>query len=41
MACARIGTERLNPIKAALPQEITLDEIRLVVARLRRQQRQQ
>ena len=41
MVCARLGTERLNPIKAALPGETTLDEIRLVVARLRRQQAQQ
>ena len=40
-ACARLGTERLNPIKAVLPREITLEEIRLVVARLRRQQAQQ
>ena len=38
VACARLGVERLNPLAKALPEEITLDEIRLVVARLRRQQ---
>jgi ATP-dependent DNA helicase RecQ len=35
-ACARIGLQWLKPIKDALPEEITYDEIRLVVARLRR-----
>ncbi len=34
-ACAHHGMERLKPIKDALPAEITFDEIRLVVARLR------
>lgn len=34
--CARLGVERLKPIKEALPPEITFEEIRLVVARLRR-----
>jgi ATP-dependent DNA helicase RecQ len=37
-ACSRLGMERLKPIKEALPPEITYEEIRLVVARLRRQQ---
>src|SRR5580704_14994831 len=38
-ACASLGLEgleRLKPLKDALPAEITYDEIRLVVARLRR-----
>ncbi len=40
-ACARVGLDqldRLRPLKDALPPEITYDEIRLVVARLRREQ---
>jgi ATP-dependent DNA helicase RecQ len=37
-ACTEHGTERLKPIKDALPAEITFDEIRLVVARLRHEQ---
>ncbi|HXX01177.1 MAG TPA: RecQ family ATP-dependent DNA helicase [Candidatus Acidoferrales bacterium] len=40
-ACARLGTEWLKPLKDALPPEITYDEIRLVVARLRREPMQQ
>ncbi len=36
--CARLGMERLKPIKEALPPEITYEEIRLVAARLRREQ---
>ena len=39
-ACATLGLERLERLKTlkdALPPEITYDEIRLVVARLRRQ----
>jgi ATP-dependent DNA helicase RecQ len=39
-ACSRIGTERLKNLKDSLPPEITFDEIRLVVARLRRAQSQ-
>ena len=35
-ACARLGTQWLKPLKEALPQEFTYEEIRLVVARLRR-----
>jgi len=37
-ACRQVGVERLRPLKDALPPEITFDEIRLVVARLRREQ---
>jgi ATP-dependent DNA helicase RecQ len=37
-ACGQLGLERLKPLKDALPPEITFDEIRLVVARLRRAQ---
>ena len=37
-ACAQLGTEWLKPLKESLPPEITYDEIRLVVARLRREQ---
>jgi ATP-dependent DNA helicase RecQ len=39
-ACARLGTERFKPIKEALPDQITYDEIKLVVAHLRQQQAQ-
>src|SRR5437879_757598 len=35
-ACASLGLERLRNLKDALPPEITFEEIRLVVARLRR-----
>jgi ATP-dependent DNA helicase RecQ len=38
-ACSRLGMEWLKPIKEALPSEITYEEIRLVAARLRREQR--
>lgn len=38
-ACARFGFERLKPLKEALPPGISFDEIRLVVARLRRQKK--
>src|SRR5271167_3277197 len=38
-ACLRLGMEWLKPIKEALPPEITYEEIRLVAARLRREQR--
>jgi ATP-dependent DNA helicase RecQ len=37
-ACAKLGVQWLKPLKDALPPEITYDEIRLVVAQLRRQQ---
>jgi ATP-dependent DNA helicase RecQ len=36
-ACATCGVEWLKPLKESLPPEITYDEIRLVVAKLRRQ----
>ena len=35
-ACGRLGTQWLKPLKEALPPEVTYEEIRLVVARLRR-----
>jgi ATP-dependent DNA helicase RecQ len=38
-ACAKFGMEWLKPLKDALPPEVTYDEIRLVVARLRRELR--
>jgi ATP-dependent DNA helicase RecQ len=37
LAVADLGTERYSPIKEALPEEFTYDEIRLVVAKVRRQ----
>jgi ATP-dependent DNA helicase RecQ len=37
-ACVRIGINGLRPLKDSLPPEITYDEIRLVVARVRRDQ---
>lgn len=37
-ACASVGGEKLRPIKDALPPEITFDEIRLVLAKLRARQ---
>jgi ATP-dependent DNA helicase RecQ len=37
--CLDLGLERMRPIKDALPANITYDEIRLVVAKLRWQQR--
>jgi len=40
-ACARLGVERLRPLKDALPPEVTFDEIRLVTARLRWEQANQ
>ena len=39
-ACAQVGMERLKNLKDSLPPEITYDEIRLVVARVRREQKQ-
>ena len=35
-ACAQLGTRWLKPLKEALPAEVTSEDIRLVVARLRR-----
>lgn len=37
-ACARLGVNGLKPLKDALPPEVTYDEIRLVAARVRREQ---
>jgi ATP-dependent DNA helicase RecQ len=37
-ACAQHGTERLRTLKDALPPEITFEEIKLVVARVRYEQ---
>ncbi len=37
-ACAKVGMERLKPLKDILPPEVTYDEIKLVVGRLRREQ---
>jgi ATP-dependent DNA helicase RecQ len=37
-ACSSLGLKRLRSIKDALPPEISFDDIRLVVAHLRRQQ---
>jgi ATP-dependent DNA helicase RecQ len=34
-ACARLGLQGLRPLKDALPEEITYEDIKLVVARLR------
>ena len=39
-ACARMGTDALRPIKDAVSQEITFNDIRLVVARHRWEQKQ-
>ena len=36
-ACARVGMEWLRPIKDALPDDISHDEIRLVVAAMKRE----
>ena len=36
-ACAKLGMDRLKNLKDALPPEITYDEIRLIVARRRRE----
>jgi ATP-dependent DNA helicase RecQ len=38
-ACARLGVDKLKPLKDVLPPEVTYDEIRLAVARLRREKR--
>jgi ATP-dependent DNA helicase RecQ len=39
-ACARVGMERLKPLKDILPPEVTYDEIKLVVGKLRREHSQ-
>jgi ATP-dependent DNA helicase RecQ len=40
-ACARLGIQWLKPLKEVLPPEISFEEIRLIVARLRQQQLRQ
>jgi ATP-dependent DNA helicase RecQ len=37
-ACAKVGMERLKALKDIVPPEITYDEIKLVVGRLRREE---
>jgi ATP-dependent DNA helicase RecQ len=37
-ACARLGTQWLKPLKAAVSAGITFEEVRLVVARIRRKE---
>jgi len=37
--CVELGLERLGPLKAALPPEITYEDIHLVVGKLRREKR--
>jgi ATP-dependent DNA helicase RecQ len=37
-ACAKLGMQRLQAIKAALPEQVTYEDIRIVVAQIRRQQ---
>ncbi|MGC1416638.1 MAG: helix-turn-helix domain-containing protein, partial [Candidatus Acidiferrum sp.] len=39
--CAQHGIERLKPLKEALPAEITFEEIKLVIARMRMEQEEQ
>jgi hypothetical protein len=36
VACARLGLKQLKALKESLPPEITFEEIRLVVAGMRR-----
>jgi ATP-dependent DNA helicase RecQ len=38
-ACSQLGVERLKPIKDALPAAVSFEDIRLVVAHLRAQNR--
>ena len=38
-ACAQVGMDRLKPLKDILPPEISYDEIRLVVGKMRRELR--
>jgi ATP-dependent DNA helicase RecQ len=40
-ACARLGMDLLKPIKDAVPEEITYEDIRLVVAHARHQKQSQ
>ena len=36
-ACAKVGTARLKPIKELVPNEVTMGEVHLVVAKVRRE----
>ena len=36
-ACVRLGLEWMKPIKESLPEEVTYDEVRLVLAEMRRE----
>jgi ATP-dependent DNA helicase RecQ len=36
-ACRRVGMERMKPIKKALPDEVSYDQIRLVMAEMKRE----
>jgi ATP-dependent DNA helicase RecQ len=38
-ACAHVGMEWMKPVKDALPNEVTFDEIRLVLAEMRREKK--
>jgi len=38
-ACVRVGLEWMKPVKEALPEEVTFDEIRLVLAEMRREKK--
>ena len=40
-ACAQLGVDGLKPLKDSLPPEVTYDEIRLVVARVRQRAQQE
>jgi ATP-dependent DNA helicase RecQ len=37
-ACAQVGMDRLKPLKDILPPEMSYDEIKLMVAKLRREE---
>lgn len=39
-ACGRLGLERLRALKVALPAEVTYEEIKLVIAQIRRKRSQ-
>ena len=38
-ACAKVGMERLKALKDILPPEISYDEIKLMVGKVRREER--
>src|SRR5271166_6022164 len=39
-ACTRAGMEWMRPVKELLPEEVTFDEIRLVMAKIRREKKE-